>query len=280
MGAADPPLQSIHGRFDVGPALMRVPRNHGQSLVTRNALDCGQVDARLNQMCHRRMAKRVRRDLVRIKASALSGAAKGLSDRVDMAGGASRRGKQPFAAGRQHIHAFSKIIGQLARDRLLTRPRFGLRNPDHSLSDIDIFSTDRENFRMTHPCMQSDHDESVDVFVVIRCRRFQQRNALIIRQVHNSLIVFLEASDLDRLTLDPFPLNRLIQQMGQCGQFPIDGRLCCARRAAGLLVTFNVEGLDSTQRLGCEKWDQVLFQLTLFDVDVLSVTITKPLDIG
>jgi len=197
---------------------MRMACNHRQRLVTGNALDCGKVDARLNQMCHRRMAKRVRGDLVGIKPSAFSGSAKRLADRVDVAGGASRRGKQPFAARRQHIHAFSKILGQFARDRLLTRPRLGLRNPDHSLSDIDVFSTDSENFRMAHPCVQSDHDESVDVFVVIRCCRFQQRNALIIRQVHYSLIVFFEARDLELLALDPLPLDRLVQQMGNTRQ--------------------------------------------------------------
>ncbi len=97
MGAADPPFQPIHCRFDVRPALMRVARNHGQRLVTGNALDCGQVDARLNQMRHRRMAKRVRRDLIGIKPSAFCGAAKGLADRVDVAGGTSWGREHPFA---------------------------------------------------------------------------------------------------------------------------------------------------------------------------------------
>jgi hypothetical protein len=163
---------------------MSVSGHHGQSFMTRNSLDRGQVNPSLNQMRNCRMAKRVRGDLVWIKPSAFSGATKSLADRMDVAGGTSRRREHPIAARRQHFHASFQIRSQLARDRLLTSPGFGLRNPDHSLTDIDVFSTDREDFRMTHPCVQSDHDESVDVFVVIRCCRFQQRDALIIGQVH------------------------------------------------------------------------------------------------
>lgn len=160
------------------------------------------------------MAKRVRRDLIGIKPGALSGAAKRFADRVDVACGASWGREHPFATRRQHVHALSQIFGQFTRDRLLTRPRLRLRNPDHSLADIDVFSADRKNFRMAHPCVQSDHDESVDVLIVIRCCCFQQSKALIIRQVDDPLDVFFETHNLEGFALDPLPFNRLVYEMG------------------------------------------------------------------
>ena len=43
--------------------------------------------------------------------------------------------------------------------------------------------------------------------------RVQQRHALIIRQVHDPLVIFFEASDLDRLALNPLPLDGLVQEV-------------------------------------------------------------------
>ena len=48
-------FQGIHHRLDMGAVLVRIALDHEQRLMARDALDCGQVDAGLDQVRNRRM---------------------------------------------------------------------------------------------------------------------------------------------------------------------------------------------------------------------------------